>query len=254
MVNEIIEYQASNGLKDDGVLGDKSLKSLRDNEKEPFKTDYPEYNYKENDSEDNPSTTIGLIGKQTPSKASIILTGVTNCDTQSTHEIPNIGKETFDAIVSCLDIKTDPEKKTVVAIRGAYLQGNTVMQSDSAYRYMCYFYGHGTKEDGRHFSTRYQSNSQPGSEFDDIFITLWTESGQYHAQARKGSVDPNEMYAQGTSHLLDNPYTYTLGRHSTTHFDHMKGIIEACKENPSIVDTLNIEFEIQKPTSKKNIT
>ena len=216
---------------------------------------------------ENEQKTNGLIGNYTE-KNVVLIPNI------SINKCEEVTKATYDRCVeiaeSAGDFSLIPDRKNVLAIRGAYLSGKNVMRSGSAAAYLDYL-NNGSKEpaDPRamHFWSKKNTSdetekalqtpeiqAQVEAGFDDVFISFWQKDGQFFAIARQGSVDPNlagEGTKDGTAHLRDGQYDYKVETHRTTHGDHMRGIMEECSQTPSLYNALNIQLSTKDNVTRK---
>ena len=103
----------------------------------------------------------------------------------------------------------------ILAIRGVRLHDNGWYRTDSALRFASSPYGSRT-----HFS------SDKPNYFDSLFAVTWREHSQRHVRLFPGTVNPNDIWPQGTAHLCMGQYFFKIGRHRTRNPDHVQSVLD----------------------------
>ena len=179
----------------------------------------------------------------------------------------------------------------ILGIRGARIDGNNVRRTDGAQKFYESVIAPTSTQESNDTDIRskqlYFYSNDPNAKtdeakktkedaFDDVVLSIWwedTEAGpKYYVQARQGSVDPGEHYPtnaskpskknKGTAHLRDGQYVYQLGRHGTTHKEHMDAIARMCAKDQDTCNMLEPEVTatgvsseiLEEYTKKKHTT
>ena len=178
----------------------------------------------------------GLIGPNTTQNG--ILVGGLNDDATATEEVYNRVKSIVEGFGGYFD--TTPNIRNVVAIRGAVIDGANVVRTGTAATYAANVDTKSTEKETIHFASGSDLHPAAGENpFDDTMLIAWIDAdGNRFVKALPMSADPGFQRASsagysfdGTAHLRDGQYIGVMGRHSTSHLDHARAVLQACLDD-----------------------